>query len=300
MPSITALILALVLGLASLIPAQGVARAAASTTPAEAGNGSITVRIVTCDPATPPSGIARAHCTPTDRIPGLQVFELGSGANLHDINEADARGNTFTWSGLPDGNYVLNARDIPVGFDRFLVPGLNGLNTSPENGFTASPNEGYLIPMDSEHGRTWSLNVYLIRDNFAFDLGFRFWRCPAGVTAQPDMTRLGCKPILPPDDFAIDVTPLDLNSGDPTGEPAVTLDSADRADPSRPVLRSLRPGPWRLSGTPSEDLFGFAMRSSDPRLLVVLEEDRSGYMLAVAPRPGGVAQIDVYLLTAPE
>jgi hypothetical protein len=300
MARFAALLVALTLLLAPALPRSTAAQEDQGPSSSASASGTVTLRFFACGAGIYAQGVARASCSPTDRTPGLQIFELGSRANLRDINEANRDGLAYTWYGLPDGEYLLNARALPYLFDRFYVAGLDGINAPPERGYTAGPNEGYIIPINAQSGREWTLSVYLIREYFAVDVGFRFWQCPPGVVAQPDMTGLGCEaaPVL--EGFGIDLTRLDRNTLEPLGEPNVTLAEADLADPMKPILRTVWPGPWILSGTPPEGLYGFAMRADDPRLIVMLKEDRSGYDLFVDAIQGGVAWVDVYLLAPPE
>jgi len=261
--------------------------------------GAVSLRFFACGGGVMPGEVARASCSPTDRIPDLQVFVIGSGANQRGIGEAVQEDGAFTWAGLPDGEYVLNARSLPEGFDRFYVAALDGLNSPPRDGYTAGPNEGYLIAVGEATSRQWAINVYLIRSEVSVDLGFRFWACPPGVTAEPDMGGRGCVSAPPVDGFAVELYPLDLLTGGPAVEEPVTLDGADRADPERAVVRGLEPGPWLLRGFAPDGVSGFAMRSADPRIGISLNEDRTGYTLALPPEPAGVGTIDVYLLAPP-
>ncbi|MFM9105681.1 MAG: hypothetical protein ACKOWF_03155 [Chloroflexota bacterium] len=289
-------ILTLVATLA-LVLAPGGGAHALQDAPRDAGV--VSLRFFACGGGIPPREVARASCSPTDRIPDLQVFVIGSGANQRGIGDAALADGAFSWSGLPDGEYVLNARSLPDGFDRFYVAGLAGVNSPPGDGYTAGPNEGYLLPLEEASGRHWDINVYLIRDEVSVDLGFRFWQCPPAVAAAPDMAGLGCRAAAAPDGFAVELYPLDLLTGGPATDEAVTLDDADRADPARAVVRGLTPGPWVLRGFAPDSVFGFAMRTAEPRIGISLNEDRSGYTLALPPQPAGVATIDVYLLAPP-
>ena len=126
--------------------------------------GAVSLRFFACGGGVMPGEVARASCSPTDRIPDLQVFVIGSGANQRGIGEAVQEDGAFTWAGLPDGEYVLNARSLPEGFDRFYVAALDGLNSPPRDGYTVGPNEGYLIAVGEATSRQWTINVYLIRD----------------------------------------------------------------------------------------------------------------------------------------
>jgi hypothetical protein len=267
--------------------------------PETTAGGRVSMRFYACDPFVTGAEVARARCQQTGFAPGLQIFELGSGNNLQDINEANVVDGTYTWSGLPDGDYLLNARAITWHFDRFFVPGLNGINSPPESGYTNGPNEGYIIPIGPETGRSWTLSVYLLRERPVIDIAVQFWQCEPGITAQPEMAGLPCEPVAPPPGFDLELSPIDPQTGSPVDMVPERLDNTDPLDPDRPVFRSVEPGRWLVSGTPPEGVYGFAIRSQEFRLSISLKEDRTGYLMSVASQPGGISRMDVYLLAAP-
>ena len=189
-------------GAAVIGPAVGPG-AATTAPPAQVGTGAIAVTPYACPAGMRPATFDPVACSPAPDVIDLQVFVLGSGANRRTLADARFEDGAYVWSGLPFGEYLLQATEFAPGYDRFLVPGLDGINSPPELGYTAGPNEGYLVPLEV------AAPVYRL-DVFAFQaasgggssdgtavLGLWVWACPPGVVAAPDMTNAGCTIVDP-------------------------------------------------------------------------------------------------------
>jgi len=109
-----------------------------------------------------PETVEPSQCTfTTGPIIDLQLAPLGSGDTApRTLGDARRDGEVLVWDAVPFDEYVLQARSLGEGYDRFLIPDLEGLNTPPEAGYTASPDEGYIVPVDAQTP-TYDLPVYL-------------------------------------------------------------------------------------------------------------------------------------------
>src|SRR5215213_5030808 len=85
----------------------------AAGTPATTGQDSITVQVYSCPPGMTAETVAAAACAPT-----VEDFDIIiSGENLQTpltLADATADGSSFTWSGLPDGDYLIAEAVLPT------------------------------------------------------------------------------------------------------------------------------------------------------------------------------------------
>jgi hypothetical protein len=124
--------------------------------------GEVGVTLYDCPAGMRPETVEPSQCTfTTGPIIDLQLAPLGSGdAAPRTLGDARRDGEVLVWDAVPFDEYVLQARSLGEGYDRFLIPDLKGLNTPPEAGYTASPDEGYIVPVDAQTP-TYDLPVYL-------------------------------------------------------------------------------------------------------------------------------------------
>lgn len=281
--------LVVLVALSGLLPLAGSAVAVSRL-----DQGTVAVVLHDCPAGMRPLEFQPAACHDDASVADLQIFVLGSGENRRDLTEATRDGARFTWDDLPFGEYVLQATRFAEGYDRYLIPSLrDGLNIAPDMGYTAGPNEGYLLPLDAEQ-TAYGLDVYVFRPfagSGAARLDARFWQCPAGVSAAPDMRDLGCAPLAgPPAGFSLEIagsgTPHPLRLEQATGGANGSLGWSD-----------VPSGEYRLTAQLPARTPGYAVRSTDPALRVMLLSDHTGYALILDPgRPSGVAALDIFLL----
>lgn len=270
-----------------------VGAASQTATPAPT-SGEIVVTLHVCPAGMRPLDFQPAACPTDPTVADLQIFILGSGEHRRDLTEATRDGAIFTWDDLPFGEYVLQAAQFAEGYDRYLIPSLReGLNIAPDMGYTAGPNEGYLLPLEAEQ-TAYGLDVYVFRPfagSGAAWLDLRFWQCPAGVSAASDMRDRGCTPLAsPPAGLSLEIT----GSGVPH---PLRLEQATIGASGDLGWSDVPSGEYRLTAQLPAGTPGYAARSTDPALRVMLLSDHSGYALILDPgRPRGNAALDIYLL----
>jgi hypothetical protein len=119
-------------------PAPPTETAAATGTPVTPGQGAITVQVYTCPPGMDAETVAAAACAPT-----IEDFDIiVSGEKLESpltLGDATAGEGSFTWSGLPFGDYLIAEAVLPVGATTYI---LSARNT------TGDPDTGYRITLD--------------------------------------------------------------------------------------------------------------------------------------------------------
>jgi hypothetical protein len=69
------------------------------------------------------------------------------GPELRDVGPSRERQGRPAWTGLPAGDYALQATEFKDGFGRFFVRGLDGLADGAEAGFPAGVRGGYVVPV---------------------------------------------------------------------------------------------------------------------------------------------------------
>jgi hypothetical protein len=118
-------------------------------TPATAGQGTITVQVYSCPPGMTAATVAAAACAPT-----VEDFDIIiSGATLQTpltLADATASGSSFTWSGLPDGDYLIAEAVLPAGATTYI---LSARDTRGD------PDTGYLVTLD-EATRELGVRIY--------------------------------------------------------------------------------------------------------------------------------------------
>ena len=120
-------------------PAPPTETAAATGTPVTPGQGAITVQVYTCPPGMAAETVAAAACAPT-----VEDFDvIISGERLEfplTLGEVSAGEGSFTWSGLPFGDYLIAEAVLPAGATTYI---LSARNT------TGDPDTGYRVTLDA-------------------------------------------------------------------------------------------------------------------------------------------------------
>jgi hypothetical protein len=123
-------------------PTMAAAETPAAGTPvAPVGEGSITVQVYTCPPGMTAETVAAAACAPT-----VEDFDIIiSGATLQTpltLGDATTDGRSFTWSGLPYGDYLIAEAVLPAGATTYI---LSARDTRGD------PDTGYRVTLDEEN-----------------------------------------------------------------------------------------------------------------------------------------------------
>jgi hypothetical protein len=120
-------------------PEQSAETAAATGTRAAAGQGAITVQVYTCPPGMTAETVAAAACAPT-----VEDFDIIiSGEPLQapmTLGDATAGESSFTWSGLPYGDYLIAEAVLPTGATTYI---LSARDTSGDQ------ETGYRVTLDA-------------------------------------------------------------------------------------------------------------------------------------------------------
>jgi hypothetical protein len=119
-------------------PAPGAETPVAGTPAATAGQGSITVQVYTCPPGMTAETVAAAACAPT-----VEDFDIIiSGETLESpltLGDATGDGRSFTWSGLPYGDYLIAEAVLPAGATTYILSA---------RATTGDPDTGYRVTLD--------------------------------------------------------------------------------------------------------------------------------------------------------
>jgi hypothetical protein len=111
----------------------------AAGTPATAGQGAITVQVYSCPPGMAAETVAAAACAPT--IEDFDIIISGEPLDAPlTLGDATASEGSFTWSGLPFGDYLIAEAVLPAGATTYI---LSARNTSGD------PNTGYRVTLDA-------------------------------------------------------------------------------------------------------------------------------------------------------
>ena len=167
--------------IAAVIGREAPVAAVAATpgaTPVPATVGSVQVTVYACPPLVEPDQASPGRCL---RDPEAVALELArdDGAALRDVGPSSERQGLPTWGGLSGGDYILRATSFKEGFDRFFVPGLEGIGGNGEDGFGADASAGYLIPINPDTPDQ-ALEVYVFAEDSAAS--------PAPEAAEPEPT----------------------------------------------------------------------------------------------------------------
>jgi hypothetical protein len=128
-------------GITETPPVTATEAAAPVGTPEVTGGGSIAIQVFTCPPGMDAATLAVAACAATSEALEISI----SGANLGTpltIADAATDGNSFVWSGLPYGDYLIAETTLPAGFSTYVLSARNA-SGSADTGYqvTISPEE---------------------------------------------------------------------------------------------------------------------------------------------------------------
>jgi Bacterial TSP3 repeat len=249
-------------------------------TPEATGPGVIEVTLFACPPEASPADFDPDQCDGDAAVVDLTIAVLGTGENERDLDDAERSAATARWSGLPFGTYLLRATGFAEGYGRFFVADLEGLNSPPEEGYTAGPNEGYLVPL-SVASSVARLEVFAFAGGEEApaeptaepgagtgEVAYEVFACPVGITVEA-VDPAACEPATEGAVVAL--------SGGGLEEP-LTGDQALPDEAGRPTWRGLAPGEYVFShGLPE----GFVTYTIPESPIVTLLEDGSGYAVTV-------------------
>src|SRR5215207_3573967 len=130
------------------------AETAATGTRAATGKGAITVQVYSCPPGMTAETVAAAACAPT-----VEDFDIIiSGEPLQaplTLGDATAGESSFTWSGLPYGDYLIAEAVLPAGATTYI---LSARDTSGDK------ETGYRVTLDAANPQL-AVRIY----NFSLD-----------------------------------------------------------------------------------------------------------------------------------
>jgi hypothetical protein len=119
-------------------PAPPAETTIAGTAAATAGQGAITVQVYSCPPGMTAETVAAAACAPT-----VEDFDIIiSSETLQTpltLGDATVDGSSFTWSGLPYGDYLIAEAVLPAGATIYI---LSARDTRGD------PDTGYRVTLD--------------------------------------------------------------------------------------------------------------------------------------------------------
>ncbi len=261
--------------------------------------GTIAVTPYTCPAGMRPQTLNAAECSPAPEAMALQTFVLGSGDNYRSLADASFENGAYVWAGLPFGDYLVQATVLLDGYDRYFIPGLDGINSPPAAGYTTGPNEGYVAPLNGSQA-LYRLDVYAFPRQVSAEpttsLSLTVNACAPGIVAMPDMRQADCGLVDP---FAMG---FDLRlAGDLIAEPLTLADSRPNGAGGW-TWDGLPNGSYTISATLPPGYDGYALRSYLEALVVTPLPDFTGYSFAINQNlfaPGETdrsATIEAYLL----
>ena len=219
-------------------------------TPVAASAGSVQLTVYACPPLVTPAEASPGSCLREPEAVALTLAAI-DGSELRDVGPSRERQGLPTWSGLPAGDYALQATRFAEGFGRFFVPGLEGLSPGGENGYPAGIRGGYRIPIGGDT-TDYALDVYV------FVPGEGSPTPEAAITpratALPEMTGTPT-PTAIPSIFEIEPeNPNATTTPSPTPRPAPLATATPRAT-ARPIVTSTAVARPRL-GSVDARVFG--------------------------------------------
>jgi len=138
--------------------APGSAAATPGATPAPESVGSVQATVYACPSLVHPAGASSGSCLRDPEAVALELAEIDGDA-LRNVGPSSERQGLPTWVGLAGGEYVLRASGFKEGFDRFFVPGLEGIDGGRSEGYRTDDGGGYLIPISADNTK-YELEVF--------------------------------------------------------------------------------------------------------------------------------------------
>ena len=268
--------------------------------PTEPPRAPTTIGVIEVTPYACPAGMRpetfdAAACAPALDAADLQLFLAGSGGNLRTRADAVIEGDAYVWTGLPFGEYLVQATSLPADYDRYLAPGLDGVSSSPELGYAPGPNEGYLVPLRAAEP-VFALDLYVFADvspaTGTTDLVLFAADCPPGVVATQELYIAGCTAIEPVDAGL----GIRLSSSAFGGD--LTFADAERDGFGGLVWPDLPPGTYTVTVSNLPPRYsGYALRTGDTEINLTLLTDPAGYSFRLSGDSERV-YLDLFTLTA--
>ena len=110
------------------------------TTPEATGQGSIAIQVYICPPGMDAATVAAAACAPAAGDFDVTLSGQGIEAPL-TLGDAAAEGETYTWSGLPYGEYVIAEAVLPAGATSYVLSARDA---------SGDPATGYRVTLNGE------------------------------------------------------------------------------------------------------------------------------------------------------
>ena len=130
-------------------PEQSAETAAATRTQAAAGQGAITVQVYTCPPGMTAETVAAAACAPT--VEDFDIIISGEALQAPlTLGDATAGQSSFTWSGLPYGDYLIAEAVLPAGATTYVLSARD---------ISGDPATGYRVTLDAANPQL-SVRIY--------------------------------------------------------------------------------------------------------------------------------------------
>lgn len=219
-------------------------------TPVIPATGAVQLTVYACPPLVTPAEASPGSCLREPEAAALTLAAI-DGPELRDVGPSRERDGLPTWTGLPAGDYALQASGFAEGFGRYFVPALQGLSLEGENGYPAGIRGGYRVPIGGETTE-YALDVYVL----APGAGTPAPEAPAtpratatpAVTGAPGPTAIPSIFEIEPDDPNATATPS------PTPRPAPLATATPRAT-ARPIVTSTAVARPRL-GSVEARVFG--------------------------------------------
>jgi hypothetical protein len=104
-----------------------------AASPAASGTGSIALQVFACPPGMTAATLAAAACAPAGSDFEVSLSSEGRAAPL-TLADATSAGDSFTWSGLPYGDYLLAQTVLPAGATSYVVAA-RGASGNSETGY---------------------------------------------------------------------------------------------------------------------------------------------------------------------
>jgi len=146
----------------------------AAGTPVASGAGAIAVTTYGCPSDLRPAEFSPERCDADRTAVALALLPAGANGEMGEPI-APAGGDVPVWSGLELGEYVLRVTEMVPGYDRFFVPGLEGVATSGAEGREGQPP-----------GDDGGYRVRLVPAAAAFRLDLYAYASDGGASGTPD------------------------------------------------------------------------------------------------------------------
>jgi hypothetical protein len=121
--------------------------------------GSVQTAVYACPPVVTPADASPGNCLRDAEAVALTLAAVADSA-LQDVGPSSERDGLPTWTGLPAGDYVLQASGFKPGFGRFVARGLAGTDDRGADGYGVEEADGFLVPIGVDTA-DFALEVYV-------------------------------------------------------------------------------------------------------------------------------------------